>query len=313
MNNMIRRKSPFWSLAGPLLGYLAIQGFVQVAVEFVLEMPYAMKAYAEVMKDVGSGAEPSMELLAKAYMKEMEPALEMLAGHQVEIVAFSALFTLILTGILFRNDRKLEKKCGVEPAEKIKLNGYWMILVFGIAGSIAATCLMAMFQAAFSDSGYAEASQVMYASPFLIQIIGLGVVIPIAEEMMFRGILYKRLRERRPFLYSAVWSALIFALIHGNATQMVYTMLLGVMLSYLYEKYASMRAPVFLHILMNMCAVVFTQMGVFNWLASDPLRMAGATIAGAFICSVMFVLIQRIPVKKPENKTSEDADSNQMF
>ena len=44
--NQIYRKSPFWSLAGPMLGYLAIQFAVQFAAQLVIEMPYVMRAYA---------------------------------------------------------------------------------------------------------------------------------------------------------------------------------------------------------------------------------------------------------------------------
>ena len=48
--NQIRRKSPFWSLAGPLFGFLAIQGGVQMLIQLVIEMPYAMNGYMEVMQ-----------------------------------------------------------------------------------------------------------------------------------------------------------------------------------------------------------------------------------------------------------------------
>ena len=116
---------------------------------------------------------------------------------------------------------------------------------------------MAMVQLAFYDEQYQQAAQITYSAGFLVQIIGLGIVIPIAEELMFRGILYKRFRERQGFWYSALWSALLFSFIHSNTTQMIYAFLLGVLLSYLYEKFGSFRAPVVLHILLNTGSVVF--------------------------------------------------------
>ena len=42
-----------------------------------------------------------------------------------------------------------------------------------------------------------------------------------------------------------------------------------------------------------MGSVIFTETGLFLLLIRDPLVLAGAAIGGAFICSVMFVLIQR--------------------
>ena len=129
---------------------------------------------------------------------------------------------------------------------------------------------------------------------------------------MFRGILYKRFRERQGFWYSALWSSLLFSFMHSNTTQMIYTFLLGVLLAYLYEKFGSFRAPVVLHILLNTGSVVFTELGVFGWLAGSPVRMAGAVISGAFLCSVMFVLIQRMPVRIKTQQNTDD-DRTDMF
>ena len=130
---------------------------------------------------------------------------------------------------------------------------------------------------------------------------------------MFRGILYKRFRERQGFWYSAIWSALLCSFMHSSTTQMVYTSLLGVLLSYLYEKFGSLRAPVLLHILLNTGSVIFTELGVFRWLAGNPMRMAGAVIMGAFICSVMFVLVQKMPGSVRTERASDDSERPNMF
>lgn len=309
--NQIYRKSPFWSLTGPFLGYLGIQFAVQFIAQSVLEMPYLVRAYAEIIRS-GRDTVPSMQEIWNSYIQALEPAFEAIARYQVEIVTLSALATIILTGILFARDRKLEQKARIMLPERAPISKYWSVVVFGIAGCIAATCLMAMIQLAFYDEQYQQTAQITYSAGFLMQIIGLGVVIPVAEELMFRGILYKRFRERQGFWYSALWSSLLFSFMHSNTTQMIYTFLLGVLLAYLYEKFGSFRAPVVLHILLNTGSVVFTELGVFGWLAGSPVRMAGAVISGAFLCSVMFVLIQRMPVRIKTQQNTDD-DRTNMF
>ncbi len=309
--NQIYRKSPFWSLTGPFLGYLGIQFAVQFIAQSVLEMPYLVRAYAEIIRS-GRDTVPSMQEIWNSYIQALEPAFEAIARYQVEIVTLSALATIILTGILFARDRKLEQKARIMLPERAPISKYWSVVVFGIAGCIAATCLMAMIQLAFYDEQYQQTAQITYSAGFLMQIIGLGVVIPVAEELMFRGILYKRFRERQGFWYSALWSSLLFSFMHSNTTQMIYTFLLGVLLAYLYEKFGSFRAPVVLHILLNTGSVVFTELGVFGWLAGSPVRMAGAVISGAFLCSVMFVLIQRMPVRIKTQQNTDD-DRTDMF
>ena len=293
MENKIYRKYPFWCLAGPLLGFLAIQGAVRFAIQFAMELPYALQAYAGIMRDASAGGAVSMEEIMEAYLQAMEPALQLISAHRVEIAAAASLATVILTGILFAKDRKLEKKAGVILPEKARAGRYWMLAVFGFAGSLAATCLMTMMQAAFYDSLYQQTSGETYSSPFVIQLICLGFVIPLAEEFMFRGVLYKRYRERQNFWYSAIGSSILFSLMHVSMTQMFYTFLLGLMLAYVYEKFGSFCAPLALHIFVNMGSVIFTETGLFLLLIRDPLVLAGAAIGGAFICSVMFVLIQR--------------------
>ena len=172
--NQIYRKSPFWSLAGPMFGYLAIQFAVQFAAQLVIEMPYAMRAYAEILRGSGDTV-PSMQELLNSYMQTLEPAFEAIVRYQVEIATLSALGTIVLTGILFARDRKLEQKAGVILPERAPLSKYWTVVIFGIAGCIAATCLMAMVQLAFYDEQYQQTAQITYSAGLLVQIIGLGI------------------------------------------------------------------------------------------------------------------------------------------
>lgn len=69
---------------------------------------------------------------------------------------------------------------------------------------------------------------------------------------MFRGVLYQRYRETRGFYYAAIWSALFFSVTHTNTVQMIYTFLLGILLCYIYEKFGSMKAPIMLHVVLNL-------------------------------------------------------------
>ena len=294
MQGQIYRKYPFWSLAGPFLGFLAIQTGVQFIIQFAIELPYLLDAYTELMRETAAGSIPAAQEIMDVYVQTAAPALRLIAAHQVEIAAAASGATLVLTGILFAKDRKLEKRCGMMPPGRASAGKYWMLLVFGAAGSPAATCLMAMAQAAFADNAYQQTSADVYAASFPVQVICLGILIPLAEEMMFRGILYKRYRERQDFWYSALCSAILFSFMHTNMTQMIYTFLLGLMLAYVYEKFGSFCAPLILHILMNTVSLVLTWAGGFAFLSRDPLLLAAAAVGGAFICSVMFVLIQRI-------------------
>ncbi len=310
--NQIQRKSPFWSLAGPLLAYLAIQWVVQTAAALLISLPYMIEAYAAMIQ-IGEEGAVNIQELMDAGIKAMSPAFELLLKYQLEILGASAAGTLILTVILFVKDRKLEKACGITAAAKKTASAYVLIVFLGAAGSVAVSCLTAMVQLAFYDSQYQQTSQVLYGAGLPVQLAVLGILIPVSEEMMYRGLLFKRFREKQGFWYSAVCSAVFFMFMHTNTTQMVYAFLLGLMLAYLYEKIGSLKAPVLLHILMNSGAVIFTETGVFRWLGADPVRMPGAVIGGAFVCSAVFVGIQRIVGADEAKPPTDRPDSLNMF
>ena len=67
---------------------------------------------------------------------------------------------------------------------------------------------------------------------------------------------------------------------------MIYTFLLGMLLCYVYEKFGSMKAPIMLHIVLNLGSLIFTDIGVF-------------------ICAACFVWIQRSGDPVSTQKTEE--------
>ena len=245
--NRIRRKSSFWSLAGPLLGYWLIQMAVIVVVELVIAVP----TMSDMLRELSSGSVSSQEEFAEFYVSAMETLLRQVMSYQAQITAAAALGTLIMTVILFRKDRQLEVTYNIPQWKKAPVSKYWPVAVMGIVGCIGVTCLSAMVQLVLYDPQYQDATAAVYSSSFPVELICLGIISPVAEEMMFRGVMFRRYRENRGFFYSALWSSVFFALMHTNMIQLVYSFLLGILLSYLYEKFGSVKAPVFLHILLE--------------------------------------------------------------
>jgi len=77
------------------------------------------------------------------------------------------------------------------------------------------------------------------------------VVAPVAEELLFRGVLYPALRRyaRRSF---ALWGvAVVFAAIHQSDVTFVPLTFLAVMLALLYEETGSLTAPILVHCIFN--------------------------------------------------------------
>jgi membrane protease YdiL (CAAX protease family) len=87
-------------------------------------------------------------------------------------------------------------------------------------------------------------------------------VAPVAEELFFRGILFRSIRDRRGFWLGALVSGLIFGLAHYEAAAWQDTVLLqsimvftGVALAYLYERRGNLLANVTAHMVFNVVGV----------------------------------------------------------
>jgi len=83
----------------------------------------------------------------------------------------------------------------------------------------------------------------------------LGVVTillaPVAEEVLFRGVLYSWVKQAG-FPRLALWStSLLFAAVHFNALTLVPLLLLSLLLTLIYERTANLAAPIAAHASFN--------------------------------------------------------------
>lgn len=299
----------FWRLCGPILLYWLIEFVGKVIAELFVMAPHL----GEIMKNTLAAGASTQDELMDLTMQGAEKLMEIVLKYQVEILAVGALCTIPLTVFLFHADRKRERTLQIPLNKKAGIFKYAEIIGIGIAVCIGLNCLIFMTNLAFSSSSYQQTSEVFYSAGVPVQIICLGIIIPVAEELMFRGVLYKRYREQGGFMKSALYSTLLFSIIHGNMVQFLYTFALGLLLCYVYEKFGSFKAPVVLHIVVNLVSLILTNTGAFTWFVGSAVRMGLVTVACAFAGSVIFVLIQRID-EKPETAVPEqEPDTSDML
>lgn len=84
-----------------------------------------------------------------------------------------------------------------------------------------------------------------------LQIAALVVLVPIAEELLFRGILQGELSLRFSRTTRVLVSSVIFAVFHLDLIQGSYVFLAGIILALAYELTGSLLVPIFMHILFN--------------------------------------------------------------
>lgn len=269
-----------WRLFGPLI----IKGCIGFGVEFVALTLYMLPHMPELL--------PLAQDKEAYFVKVTEIAYE-LAQHGTELAALTAIVAIPVLAWMFRRDRKREKEQGKEMVtNKVSLWKYLFVIGISIPFALGVNNILMLANLTEISEAYKEASKVLYTPSFPVQILCLGIIIPLMEELIFRGLLFKRIREDAPFLRAMIYSSLFFGLYHGNTVQVVYGIVCGALFAYLYEAYHSFKAPVLAHMVMNILVCTVTEADGFRWMFAQPMRMGVITVVCAAVASSMFVLIR---------------------
>lgn len=129
------------------------------------------------------------------------------------------------------------------------------------------------------------AQQLTETTPAVAIAIMSLIIAPIGEEALMRGFLYPLLRTRFSAASTITITTLLFALLHGNLTQIILTIPLGITLGYLYERTQNLTACISAHTLFNAIALV---------LPSVPVKTTQAAIA-VVILPITFILWVDLP------------------
>ncbi|HYB58816.1 MAG TPA: CPBP family intramembrane glutamic endopeptidase, partial [Candidatus Acidoferrales bacterium] len=133
-------------------------------------------------------------------------------------------------------------------------------LLYGVLGFVVAFVVTTVvgypIQQRFGTDPTQEAlSQATEAPGLFPLVIVSGVIIaPIAEEIVFRGYLYKAFRDHFKPSYAIVLSAALFSVLHLELLATIQLFIVGILLAYVYEKTGNLMAPITLHVLNNAVA-----------------------------------------------------------
>lgn len=83
----------------------------------------------------------------------------------------------------------------------------------------------------------------------------VGLLAPVCEEIVFRGILYTGFRKNGTPMQAILWSAALFGLFHMNLNQMAYAVVLGFAFGLLREATGNIWAGIICHISLNSYSV----------------------------------------------------------
>ena len=118
--------------------------------------------------------------------------------------------------------------------------------VFNWLGAV----IYSVFRMIIGKEATSIVAKMLSESNYVVIFIFIVIGAPVIEELFFRKLLIdKTLACQKKTAVLA--SALIFALVHGNFQQSLYTFFMGLLLAFLYVKTANIVYPILLHMIIN--------------------------------------------------------------
>lgn len=139
----------------------------------------------------------------------------------------------------------------------------WLIVPFAIIITLG----MGLVSSLWLDFAYTQLANIPFVAqsvesfdsawstigedPYIWVCLSVVVFGPIAEELLFRGIIHNSIKKVCNPYVAIVLSGLMFGIWHGEFVQTVYTTFFGIALAVVYEYSGSLWVPIGMHILNN--------------------------------------------------------------
>lgn len=191
------------------------------------------------------------------YGYDLETLLVTEQSHQLLLLSIVAVVGIPIFLRMYLRDRKLR---GIK--NKVAVTTYVATAVLMLAASQAVNILIDLLKLNEKFPHYAEnVSPQLVTEPTLIAtILVVGVLTPVVEELVFRGLLFKRLQDYITTPVAIVVSALLFGAYHENMVQFIYATILGLLLAFVLSKTGSISVPIVGHIIANLWSIVVSRL-----------------------------------------------------
>lgn len=196
-------------------------------------------------------------------LKGMGGTMDDFNSHTIFLTGITALLTMIPGLYFYKRDVRARVTGGLIPkagGRRLKAGeGPWLLLI-GASLATFANMLVAALQNILPVREYQETmNQITSGKSIWMLVFWMGIVAPVAEEMVFRWLIYFRLRDYMRMGMAMAVSGILFGIYHMNLTQAVYASILGMMFAYFLEITGNLWASVLLHIGANCWSVLMPE------------------------------------------------------
>lgn len=165
---------------------------------------------------------------------------------------------------------------------------YLALAVFAVASTVFFNALVSLSGLAEQSAAFQETVKRQYSVSIGMGLLLYAGISPVVEEVVFRFLLYNRLRRTAGrAAYGVFVSAFLFGVYHGNAVQAVYAFVLGVLIACAYFYFDSFFAPVLFHGIGNAAIFLGSMMPEMRGILFSPVMVwvFGLITAAGVLCA----------------------------
>ncbi len=174
------------------------------------------------------------------------------SGYVVSVLlSESAMLITLLIYLLMKKNEALEilglGKVKLIPIISSFIMGAALLPFFSMLNSISM-----QFVKNVTDTKVSEAVQ---TTPFLVMLFTVGFLPAVIEELFFRGAIFGAYMKTG-LLKAAIWSAVLFGLMHGNLNQFAYAVVAGFIFAMTDQAGGSTVYSIIMHFVINSTSIV---------------------------------------------------------
>ena len=231
-----------------------------------------------------------LAVLAVLLIDLLFPALS--SGAMYYSMMVSVIPCLLFLYFLFRNNNLVSLNETEEPSSRFSPSVFlhFFLIFCGVQwiSSLLTIPLVLLFQKMGLDLSYSEMAAKGGALNDIPMLVYTILIAPIVEELVFRGVFYKRFKAFGSF-FTAFACSLFFALIHSNFLQFIPAFMMGFVLFAIRDKYG-LRYSILLHLTNNALAILVNNLGTAQpWLMSAY----GLLLLGGSVYTVISLIKNR--------------------
>lgn len=229
----------------------------------------------------------------KAAGMSYEEGLELLKADQAAMTGIILLISAVLTLLIYFIVEKVKRSSVFKEADIKPATGKQIGL--SVVGALGAMFFMNFMltilpipQDLLGDltSGVSK----LTAYPFWQAILANALLIPIMEEVLFRGYIFSRLEKAMPSIVAALISSAVFGICHGGLVWAIWAFLLGMFICVVRIKSRSIVPGIIIHIIMNTYAMVvsfFPVLENITYAVMYTLTAVGGILMAVYVVGIL--------------------------